>query len=420
MAHGGLWWRVAWRNLWRNPRRTVITASALAFGFLAAVLIVGVSDGIVQEMVENGTGIISGQIQVHAPGYRPERSLYSTIGGDAGVDVAALLESMDASPGVTGAAPRVYGGGLVSSGDETVAGVLLGIDPVREPTVSRVLSAVVRGRAPAPGARELLIGSEMARKLGVEPGAEVVLVAPAADGSLGNDLFVVSGVFRTGIAGLDGYQALLPIGALQDLLVLDRARVHEIAVSVADAWRARAAAEEVSARLEPWSDLVVVEPWTDFQSELADYTALAQAGNGIIVGIVFIMAIFGVGNTMLMSTYERRREFAVVRALGTSGGSVARTVVFEALMLGAMALALGALVTIPVMTRLHAHPVDLSGLVSDFTMAGSLVRPVIRVEYSVDGPALSAVALLLTALLAALFPAYRAVRVPPADALSNR
>ena len=102
MAESGVWWRMAWRNLWRNRRRTLITASALAVGFFGAVLMVALDDGISEELVDNGTAVLTGQVQLHAPDWRPDHSLYATIGGDSGTDVAALLEQVRAVPGVAG------------------------------------------------------------------------------------------------------------------------------------------------------------------------------------------------------------------------------------------------------------------------------------------------------------------------------
>ncbi len=417
---GSIWWRIAWRNLWRNRRRTLITASALAFGFLGAVVMIGISDGFTAEMVENGTGLLTGQVQVHAEGYRRERSLYETIGGSGGADVAALLAAAEAVPGVAGAAPRVYGGGIVSAGDATEAALLLGVDPAREVRVSRVLGSLVRGRAPRPGARELAIGEEMARRLRAAPGTEVVVVAPAADGSMGNDLFTVSGVFRTGLGDLDAAFAVVPIGALQTLLALDSTRVHEIAIRTADVRQDTAVAARLGRSLAPRRLGVEVVPWTVFSPEIADYVKLAEASNGLIVAIVFLFAIFGVANTILMGTFERRREFAVARALGTVPSGVALTVLFEGLALGVLSLVAGAVLTAPVLAWLHHAPLDLTALAGDMEFAGALVRPVLRVEYSVSGPVASAAGLLVTALLAALYPAIRAARVPPADALAGR
>jgi ABC-type lipoprotein release transport system permease subunit len=416
----GIWLRIAWRNLWRNPRRTFITAAALAFGFFAAVTILGISDGIIAQMITNGTGVLTGQIQVHAPDYLPDRSLFDTIDGDGADGIARLVASVEAEPGIVAASPRVYGGGLLSAGDHSVAALLMGADPDVETRVSRIVRTITAGRAPAAGSAEVLIGAELARRLQAAVGDEVVLVAPAADGSLGNGLFTIAGIFETGLTDLDGGWALMPLAALQRLLAIDAGQIHEIAATTAGPWSAPAIAADLDRRLRDAGEPVRARPWTEFRPELADYANLASSANGIIIGIVFAMAIFGVANTMLMGTFERRREFAVVRALGTSARTVVGAVVLEGFMLGAIALAAGALITAPVLVWLHHRPLDLTSLVGGMTLAGAFIRPVLSVEYSVDTPLLAAVALVATALLASVFAAWRAARVSPADAMTAR
>ncbi len=419
-AGDAVWWHVAWRNLWRNRGRTLVTASGLALGYLSAVVMVGLTDGMSAELVENGTRLLSGQVQVHAPDYLPERSLHATIGGEDGTDVTALLSRIDADPDVTASAPRLYGGGLVSAGDRTEAGVLLGIDPEREPRVTTLLSSLDGGRMPRAGANELVVGSEMARQLELEVGDEVVLVAPAADGSLGNDLYTLTGIFHSGTPGIDASYAVLPITDLQLLLALDPGRIHEVALDVARPWDTDAIAAGLGERLAVAGPPVDVRSWRELRPELAQSVDLMDSMNFLIVIIIFGMAVFGVANTLIIGTFERKKEFAVVRALGTTAYGVGRTVVYEGILLGVLALVTGALVTAPVMWWWHVAPPDLSGLVGSFSWSGSQWRPLLRVEYSTETPIIAAVALFLTSVFAALYPAWKATRVPPADALADR
>jgi ABC-type lipoprotein release transport system permease subunit len=416
---GGPWMKLGWRNLGRNKRRTIITAVGLGCGYFAVVFMVGWAEGLQAEMVENGTGLLTGQIQIHSAEYRPERSLYDTIGGAEGADVDALLAAAAADPAVAAAAPRVYAGGLVSSGASTSAGMLLGIDPEVEPRVSRILTGLSEGRLPKPGANELLLGSEMARQLEVAPGSEVVVVAPAADGSMGNDLFLVSGIFRSGLSDIDASHALLPLDSLQRLVALEPSRVHEIAIATPDPWLAPEAATRLERALSALGLALEIEPWTRLQPEMLDYITLLDSWYWIILVIVFIIALFGVANTMLMATFERRREFAVMLALGTAPLRVVTTVVWEALALGVLSLLAGALLTFPLMLWWSQAPPDLSFLYGDFTMFGALMRPVLRVEIDPVKSLWSAGALLLTALVAAIYPAAHAARTPPADTLSG-
>lgn len=416
----GLWWRIAIRNLGRNRKRTLLAAGALAFGFAAAVSMVALSDGMSAELVASGTRSLAGQIQIHARSYLPARHTWATLGGQSGTDVAHLLAVVESGPDAAVAAPRVYGGGLMSAGDHTVAGLLLGIDPRREPRVSAFLGAITTGSAPRAGTHDIVLGDETARRLHASVGDTVVLVAPAADGSLGNDLFEVHGVYHTGLDALDAGVGVLPIGALQSLLALTPGRIHEIAIAIRDPWQAVTLADSIAARPAIVALGAAVEPWTVFRPELASYANLAKATNGFFIAIVFLMAIFGVTNTQLMSTFERRREFAVEQALGVDGWTLARTVVYEGVVLGTVSLAAGAAIAAPLLWWWHVSPLDLSGFVGDMTMSGALVRPVFRADPSWGAPLAAAAALLVTSVLAALYPAWRATRVPPADALGGR
>jgi len=277
----------------------------------------------------------------------------------------------------------------------------------------------VEGQVPRPGRNEIAIGHEMARQLEVGMGDEVVLVVPAADGSMGNDLFRVAGIYRSGMAELDNAYALVPIDSLQSLVALAPGRIHEIAAATTDAWLAPEAAERIAVALAPTGLDIEVVPWTVLRPDMLDYTRLVESWYFIIIGFVFAIAIFGVANSMLMATFERRREFAVMLALGTTPVQIVLTVLYEALALGVLSLLVGAAVTLPLMMWLHNAPPDLSFIYGDFTMFGALMRPTLRVEYNLPIAVWAAGALLFTALVAALYPAAKAARVPPADTLSG-
>ena len=413
------WLRIGWRNLGRNRKRTVLTALGLAVGFFAVVFIVGWSQGLMVEMVESATSLVNGQIEIHDAEYRPDRSLYDTLGGRDGTDVEALLRTIDGEPSVVAAAPRVYAGGLISSGQATSAGMFMGIDPARELTLNRFLDPLVEGRLPVAGQNELLVGEEMARQLSARLDDELVVLASAADGSMANDLYTLVGVFRTGLVELDATFVVLPLGDLQALLVLAPDRIHEIAVATTDPWIAETTAAGLAEVLPSGDRALEVVPWTVLNPAMVDYVALADASYLIIIIIVFGIAIFGVANTMLMATYERRREFAVMLALGATPRAVRGVVLHEAVALSVLSLALGAAMTFPLMVWFHTAPPDMSWAVDDVTIMGALLSPSLRVEYDVPFWIWSAISLFVTALLASLLPAWRAARVPPADTLSG-
>ena len=413
------WWRIGWRNLGRNPKRTVVTALGLGVGYFAVVFMVAWAEGISTELVENATSLVSGQIEIHDVDYRPERSLYETIGGRDGADVEALLRTIESDPSVVAAAPRVYASGLVSSGEATSAGILLGVDPEREVALTRFLDPLVEGRLPATGRYEAVVGDEMARQLAVTVGDELVVVSSGADGSMANDLYTVTGVFRTGLLEFDASTMVMPVADLQTLVVLDPGRIHEIVVGTVDPSQADATATRLAAGIGASERAVLVAPWTELSPVLAQYVALADAMYWIFIVLIFSVASFGIANTMLMATFERRREFAVMLALGASPRSVVGTVLCEAVAIGIIGLGLGTAVTAPLLVWFSAAPPDLAWLYGSVTVEGVLLTPTLRVGTNVPAWSWATVGLILTALLSALYPAVRAARVPPADTLSG-
>ena len=416
----GFWLRVGWRNLGRHRRRSIITAMALAWGFAAVVLFNGILEGMGSDFIRSGTDLMAGQVRIQNPGYEPERELWDVIGGDGGIPVSELLDRVRSDPDVLGAAPRVYGAGIIASDSTSRGGLFMGILPEAEAQVTHFLEGVLEGTPPEEGAYQVLLGQELARQLRTSVGEEVVLVAPSADGSLGNELFTVSGIVRTGIPEVDAAQVVLRLDDLQFLLALGTDEVHEVAAAVRQPWDAPVVADRLTSELAHLATEMEVTAWTEFRPELVEFASLINGMNWVILIVVFLMAAFGVANTMLMGTFERRREFAVVKALGMKPGRIVAMVVGEALVLGLLAVAAGALISLPLVLWLIHYPIDLTSIAGEQMFMDGLFRFVLRVEHSWDIPIRSAVGLIVTAVVAALYPALRAIRVPAAEALAGR
>ena len=415
------WTRIGWRNIGRHRKRSALTMLGLGGSFIAVVVLVGWVDGLMIEITNSATGFTNGSIEINAAEFRPDRRVYDTIGGRDGTDVEHLLEQLTADPSVLAVTPRVYGGGLVSRGDgeTTVGAMLIGVDPDRERIVTNFLDGGVEGRLPEPGQNEVLLGGEMARQLEVGVGDQVIMVAPGADGSLGNDLYAVAGIFRTGVPQFEAANVVLPVIDLQTLITLDPGRIHQIMVAIDDPVRPDAVATRLADVLASEPSALEAVPWTVLRPEIVEISALVSSVYGVIIALVFGIAMFGVANTMLMSTYERRREIAVMLALGSTPRSIVKTILYEAVGLGFLSLVFGVLVSVPLVAWWSSSPVDLSWLYPNITFQGAIMPPVWRVEFNSAVWVQASVALFVTALLAALYPAVRAVRVPPADTLSG-
>ena len=155
-------------------------------------------------MIENGTCLVMSQIQVHAPGYYPSRSIQKTLGGRQGTDVSAMLAAITADRRVYAAAPRVYGYGLLSAAHRSAGVELMGVVPDQEPKITILNSQIIKGSyLTAQTPKGVVIGDKLASTIGIELGSEIVLLTQAADGSIGNDVYTVVGVFHTGLDAVD-------------------------------------------------------------------------------------------------------------------------------------------------------------------------------------------------------------------------
>ncbi|MEZ4457871.1 MAG: ABC transporter permease [Gemmatimonadales bacterium] len=242
---GAIWWRIAVRNLWRNPGRTALAGGGLAFSFAAAVTMVAVSDGMSREMVVTRYG---GALEADPDSRRRLPPGPPDLDDDRrrrrnGPDPTAGRPAREAGRGrrrTAGLGRRPAQSRRSDRGGGTPRRL-----PEAEHGVSRFLDGMSAGRAPTPGTREIALGAETARRLHASPGDTIVVVAPAADGSLGNDLYTVSGVWQSGLAELDAGLAVLPLDALQRLLALGPDRIHEVAIALGDPWSAAAIARSL-------------------------------------------------------------------------------------------------------------------------------------------------------------------------------
>lgn len=404
--------RLAWRNLWRNRRRTVITVAAVALNTAVLIASYGLMDGMVVDTVHNITHLTVGDAQAHAPGYRRERSLYKSL-----AHPRALLAAADRA-GIA-AAPRAYGFGLVSAGSKSAGARFWGVDPARERATFDLARQLRRGRfldeAPLPaGRRPVVLGNKLARSLHAGVGSELVAVVQAADGSLGNELFTVVGIIKAAGEEIDRTAALIRAADFEQLFV-SGGRVHEIAFNA----RGSMTPEQVVARLQPAAAGAELLTWKQILPQLADIVQMFDAVIWLF-GLVFMLAAaLGVVNTLLMSTFERIREFGVLKALGAGPWRIVRDVAAEAYLLALLATLIGVAVGVAATVYLQHHGIDLSGLGGDITFAGVAFNPVWRATLSARIVWLPVVIMWLVCVLAALYPAAKAARLNVVRALTH-
>jgi ABC-type lipoprotein release transport system permease subunit len=408
--------RMAWRNLGRNKRRSALTLAAAVFATLLCVVNLAISAGSQKRWVANAVELYPGHFEVSARGYRDSHAL-----DDALVLSPEQRAALDALPGAAGWAPRLEAFGLISADSERATGrgvQLFGIDAARERGLSRLVRSLREdGAAPqraAPGGpRQIALGDLLARNLGAKLGDDVIVVSADAFGSQAADRFRVVGTFHVAADELDGYGALVDLGELQEFLSAGE-RLSHAAIFARDT----RALPAISARLRETfpADRYEVLSWPELVPELVQFIEMGDVGDWFQNGLLLIVVAFGLLNTVLMSVFERVREFGVLRALGLRPRAVFGLVVLESLLLSLLGIALGFALGIPLVLYLEKHPIPLSADVGKAIEVFGL-EPVIQFALSRSSLVALPLVLLGVGALASLLPAIRASRGRPVDAL---
>jgi len=411
--------QLAWRNLWRNPRRTFIAMAAIALGYAMLLFVACLMAGLRWQMIENGTRLGLSEIQVHAPDYYPNRSIQKTLGGGRGTDVSALLAVITADPRVYAAAPRVYGYGLVSASHGSSAGVaLLGVVPGQEAKVTVLDTKIVKGSYLTElTPKRVVVGDKLAGVIGVQVGSEIVLLTQAADGSMGNDLYTVGGIVHTGLDVMDRGLVIMLLSSLQELSALTPQRIHEVGIKLHDIKEATTVAAALEVRLSKILP-VQVSAWPELAPDLANYVQFNRGVTFVLFFIFFLLAVIGIMNTMLMAVFERTRELGMLMALGMRPAQVIGLIMAEAAGLAAASLVVGAAIGAPFLWYLQQHGLDLGGATGEVvSVAGVVVGHLWFGRQDFSAYAQAAVGLAATALVSALYPAWRAAHFRPTEAI---
>lgn len=398
--------RTAWRNLWRNRRRTGIALASLVACSATMVMITALMDGLFADALHNATALTMGEVQVHQATYRKRRGFYDTLRDPDRVLSAARRAGAD---GVQ----RAFGAGLVGHDNHSAAAELWGVSPGDEARVFSLHERLDRGQwlGPPGGA---VLGSKLARTLDVTLGSELVVVVQAADGSIGNELYTVRGILGSVGERLDRGLLILPKADFETLFAAE-GFVHEIAVTTGGARDPRALART----LRKVTDDEVV-PWQTLQPVTAEMMNMSGSYTAVFVLIFYLAAGLGILNTMLMAAHERVRELGLERALGASPWHVAGGLLLEVSMLGLLGAALGGVFGVAGALYLQTHGIDTRLWVDTALESGGMVfDPVWRARLHWRSAVTTPLALWPTSLLAAAYPAWVAARVRPVVAMGR-
>lgn len=406
---------LAWRNIRRNLRRTLLTLAAFALGVAALVVVWSIFDGSNAQMVGNMTGNYTGYIQIHRQGYADDPSVDANFSPQ---ELAALR--LGDLPGVAAVASRMETTALINSNSNSRALLVIGVDPQAEPTVTVLNRKLASGRYFANGDRGgILLGKSLAKVLGVGIGGEVAVLTQGTQGSIGAMRYTVQGLFDTGNDLVDGAQAYLNRDDMADLLSSGSAATSAV-IKLSDRALTDAVVEQIRARVANLpGQALEVRGWQTMLPEVAQSVAFHEGLGKVVTFILFSIVVVGVANTIMMSVMERLREFGSMMAMGTSPWQIFRLIAYEGLLLGLLGFVVGLAVGYVLVAYLGAVGIDAS----EQRDALQNMRGVSNVIYPYLGWSrmlFIAGAVLLVTVLATLYPAWRAARLVPLHAIQGK
>lgn len=407
MSELGLLATLAWRNLWRHRWRTLVILFALALGVWSMVTLGALSRGSLEQQLTKAIQNLTGHVQIHAPSYRDDPVIEHRLPAPP----AALREVLD-GPGVTAWAARVRVPAVVSSERESAGVVLVGIEPRRERGLSFIAEAVTQGRyLDGPDDPGLLLGRKLAERLETGLGRRVVLMSQDAGNDIADRGFRVVGLFDASPEAIETRFVFVGRGVAQELLGLGDA-VSEIALVAPD----RDRLEPLLAKLRAAAPGTDVAAWTALEPLLVLTENITDVILVIWYVIVFVAMSFGLVNTLLMAVFERTREFGLFQALGMPPRQILLQVLLESLILLVFALALGNVAAWTTLRAL-ADGIDLSAFAEGLEMVG--VSPVIYPSLSMGDVTIANALVFVLGLAASLYPAWRAARYVPVQAITR-
>jgi putative ABC transport system permease protein len=405
--------KMAWRNIWRNPRRTILTVCAITFASVLLVFMLSFQFGSYETMINTAVKISTGHLQIQAEKYLEKKSIRFVIS-----DPDKITAVLDHIPGVAAYSLRGQAFSLISSQNRTYGAVVTGVDPQREIRVSRMKKLIREGNFLGKyDTNQAVVGRLLAKNLRVTIGDELTLLGQGRDGSIAASVVQVKGIFSTGIDEFDRSAIQIPLATFQEIFSMGDA-VHEVVViakSLSDVSRIKAKIQAALSGVSSRKSLKTLD-WQELMPGLRQAIEMDLVSGLIFYGLLIIVVAFSILNTFLMAIFERKKEFGVMMAIGTTPRRLTKVLLIESMTLTLIGIAIGILLGIGITYYFQLHGIDFasgSELLSQFGISGRMYPKLSLLSVSI-GPFM----VLFFTFLAALYPALKVRRLRPVEAMT--
>ena len=405
--------KIAWRNIWRNPRRSILTISAIAFASLLLVFMLSWQFGSYETMIDFAVKIHSGHLQVQTRGYKDKKSIRLAIS-----DPAVAGSILDKTPGIASYTFRANAFSLISSEGRTYGVIVIGIDPVMESKGSTLKKLIRKGNyLSKDDTNQALVGELLAKNLHVDPGDELVMLGQGRDGSIAASVVKIKGIFSSGQDEFDRSCMHIPLKYFQDVYSM-RGAVHEVVIfskSIEDIPEIKKAVATGIENTHKKTHLVVLD-WKELMPGLIQVIQLDLVSGLIFYFILVVVVAFSILNTFLMVIFERTREFGIFMAVGATPKRLTKLLMIESTAMTMMGIIIGIIAGCLVTWYFQVHGIFISGTSELMGQYGlpDRIFPQLSAYSIIIGPT----AVLVITLLSALYPALKVRRLRPVEAMT--
>lgn len=402
--------KLAWRNMWRSRRRTLITVSSIFFAVVFAIIMRVMVIGMFEKMIADTVSLSCGYLQVHHIGYWASKSIDSTFEENPGL--TALLNG---DREITSWSPHLESFALASSGEQTKGILVTGIEPGQENTVSHLGKKIIAGRYLHDSERGILLAEGLAKYLKLKLHDTVVLLGQGYHGEMAAGKYAVTGIVRLAVPEMNKSMAWLTMASCRDFLSTG-ARNTSVSVMVRntnglEALKRRLAAETTGAGYEimTWKEMIPVLDQL-FQAKMAQ--------NVIMSGVLYLVIAFGIFGTILMMLNERMHEFGILIAIGMKKRILSGIVVLEMIIMSIAGTLLGIAGAYPIVFYFWRHPIHMSG---DWARESEQFNfdPVIRPSISITHFVIQGYVVLLMAVVLSLYAIFKIHRIKAIQAINS-
>jgi len=404
--------KMAWRNIWRNPRRTILTVSAITFASVLLVFMLSFQFGSYETMINTSVKISTGHLQIQAAKYHEKKSIRFAI-----PDPPAVADILDQIPEVAAYTFKGQAFALISSKDRTYGVVVTGIDPKKEANVSTIRKLIHKGHfLTEDDVGQTVVGKLLAKNLRAKIGDELTLLGQGQDGSIAATVVQVKGIFSSGIDEFDRSTIQIPLTFFQETFSMDKT-VHAVVIiakSLSDVPKIKAKLVTALSALNKGRSLKTWD-WQELMPGLRQAIEMDLVSGLIFYALLIIVVAFSILNTFLMAIFERTKEFGVMMAIGTTPRRLTKVLLTESMVITAVGIVAGIVIGIGITYYFQINGIDFSGgsdLLSQFGITGRMYPKLSFLSVFI-GPLM----VLFFTFIAALYPALKVRRLRPVEAM---